>query len=158
MNAIVREHFPILEHCLALRHQLMEILTDEDLAYRLPGNNLSLGELCREMGEVEQSYIDAFKTLKQDWSYRHDDPAVEGSVAQLSAWLLAQEEAIKAAIQALPDEVLDTQTVDRGGFRPTLRLEYHIYYEALLIFYAKVSVYLKALEKDMPQQWQDWIG
>jgi hypothetical protein len=32
------------------------------------------------------------------------------------------------------------------------------YHEALLIFYAKVHVYLKALGKRVPGPWQWWIG
>ncbi|MFC1960344.1 DinB family protein [Chloroflexota bacterium] len=158
MNVIVRENFPLLDHALALRHQLMDMLTDEDLTYRLPGSNLSLGELCREMGEVEQSYIDSFKTFKQDWSYRHDDPAVETSVAKLSAWLLAQEEALKAVLESLSDEVITTQLVDRGDFKPPVIIQFHIHHEALLIFYAKASIYLKALDKPFPDQWESWIG
>jgi IS605 OrfB family transposase len=32
------------------------------------------------------------------------------------------------------------------------------YKEALLIFYGKVSMYLKAIGKILPEQWQEWIG
>jgi hypothetical protein len=30
--------------------------------------------------------------------------------------------------------------------------------EALIIFYGKLSVYLRALERPLPGQWGDWIG
>jgi hypothetical protein len=33
-----------------------------------------------------------------------------------------------------------------------------IYKEALLIFYGKTSVYLKATGKELPEQWLAWIG
>jgi hypothetical protein len=33
-----------------------------------------------------------------------------------------------------------------------------IYREALLIFYGKASIYLKALGKTLPEQWQAWIA
>jgi hypothetical protein len=55
MNAIVREVFEILHRTAAMRAQLIAILSDGDLAYRLPGGNLTLGELCRDIGLVERS-------------------------------------------------------------------------------------------------------
>ena len=70
MNSLMAEHGPILEQTLALRHQLMEILTDEDLGYSPGGDNPTLGALCREMGEVEQAYITSFRTFEQDFGYR----------------------------------------------------------------------------------------
>jgi hypothetical protein len=42
------------------------------------------------------------------------------------------------------------------GYYPTFQLE--VYKEALLIFYGKASVYLKAMGKPRPQQWQEWIA
>ena len=32
---------------------------------------MTLGALCREMGEIEHSYIQSLKTFQQDWSYRN---------------------------------------------------------------------------------------
>jgi hypothetical protein len=32
-----------------------------------------------------------------------------------------------------------------------------VFKEALLIFYGKSRVYLKALGKEMPKQWRSWI-
>jgi hypothetical protein len=37
-------------------------------------------------------------------------------------------------------------------------IQLHIYREALLSFYGKASVYLKALGKTLPEQWQSWIA
>ena len=59
--------FDILHQTQAIRGELMDMLSDADLAFKLPGANPTLGALCREMGQVEQSYIGWFKTLKQDW-------------------------------------------------------------------------------------------
>ena len=57
MNSIVSELGHMLEQTQALRNQLMEILSDGDLGYSPGGENLTLGALCREMGEVQQAYI-----------------------------------------------------------------------------------------------------
>jgi hypothetical protein len=51
MNSLVESEFPLHE-TQSLRYDLMQMLTDSDLAYKLPGDNPTLGELCRKMGEV----------------------------------------------------------------------------------------------------------
>ena len=36
--------------------------------------------------------------------------------------------------------------------------EFHLYREALLIFYAKAGLYLRALDKPLSEEWIDWMG
>jgi hypothetical protein len=139
-----------------LRTDIMHVLTDDDLAYQLPGNT-TLGELCRTMGDVERSYIDSFKTLKQVWDVRHTEPGLEGSVEKLKTWYKALDEEMVAVLKAIPDEDLQTKIVDRG-FPIPLGGQFHVYREALLIFAARCSVYLRAMGKPLSQQVQDWIG
>lgn len=57
MNSLVKREFPLLEQTLALRTQLLDMLTYADLDHALPGNP-SLGELCREAGRVDEIYIE----------------------------------------------------------------------------------------------------
>ncbi|MCU1417490.1 MAG: hypothetical protein JWP32_1664 [Schumannella sp.] len=40
-----------------MRDELLERLSDADLAYTPGGSNLTLGELFRQMGGVEYSYL-----------------------------------------------------------------------------------------------------
>lgn len=77
MNAIVREVFEILHRTAAMRAQLIAILSDGDLAYRLPGGNLTPGEPCRDIGLVERSYIDSFITFRQSFDYPSTDPLLD---------------------------------------------------------------------------------
>jgi hypothetical protein len=174
MNSIVREIFPVttpagLAQSLgpfftdyqALRAQLMEILSDDDLGYRLDGANPSLGALCREIGEIERSYIESFKTFRQDFGYRNADPRLESSVAALSSWYAELDSELRAAIESLSEDDIANRTIDRRDFpdfKPLLRVQLDIYREALLIFSTKVSVYLRAMGKVLPKQWQEWIG
>jgi hypothetical protein len=159
MNSIMQEQGPVLEQTQALRDQLMEILSDEDLAYSPGGDNPTLGGLCRQMAEVQQSYIISFQTFAQNFDYRIEDPGLESSVEQLATQFQAMDRELKAALATLSEEDIQNRTIDRGGgfvVPPTAQL--HIYREALLIFYGKASVYLKALGKTLPEQWQAWIA
>lgn len=158
MNSLMEQQSELLESTMELRRDLLSVLTDADLAFRLPGRNGTLGELCRESGEIEQAYINGFKHFKQDFDYRHPDPAVTTQVDKLRAWLESLDKDLVETLKAL-DEADLQKPVDRGyGFAPSVTMNFHIYREALLIFYAKANVYLKALDKRVPGKWAWWIG
>ena len=156
MNSLVTRFSDVLHMTHALRSQMFDLLTDADLPYTLP-NNLTLGALCREMGEVQVAYINSFKTFKLDFSYRHSDKTVETNLAQLKAWFAQLDADLDATLAALSEADLQ-KPVDRGGWTPPAEVNFHTYREALLIFYGKADLYLKALQKPLPQQWQAWIG
>ena len=159
MNAIMQQYYPVFQMYQALRNQLMDLLTDEDLDYTAGGHNPTLGELCREIGEIEYSYIQSFKTFEQDFSCRNEEPGLANSVEKLSSWFQALDQELEETIAGLSDDDLQDRTIDRGGgFELPPRIQLEVYKEALLIFYGKVSVYLKAMEKIPPQQWQEWIA
>jgi len=129
------------------------------LAFRPSEGNETLGALCLEIGEVEASYIESFKTYTQDFSYRNEEPGLDGSVARLAAWYGELDAALKSVLEGLSERDLRSRIVDRGGdFKLPLHIQLEVYKEALLIFYGKVSVYLKGMGKERPQQWQEWIG
>ena len=158
MNSLMQQHADLLKSLQELRPDMVSILTDADLAYKLPGRNGTLGELFLEMGEVEQSYIDSFKNFKQDFSYRHPDAAVLTSVEKLKFWYETLDQELLVTLEGLREEDLQ-KTIDRGyGFNPPVITNFHIYREALLIFYSKAHLYIKALEKSVPGKWRWWIG
>jgi hypothetical protein len=148
----------ILHLTTALRTQMMDSLTDADLAFKFP-NNPTLGELCREIGSTERAYIDSFRTLKMAWNVAGNEPGLDGSVERLKAWYKTLDAELIAVLEAIPDSDLQTKAVDRGGgFLMPLGGQFHTYREAILIFCAKCSVYLNALGKPLTEQWQGWIG
>lgn len=157
MHPQLAEAYKILEMTDALRNQLMDLLSDDDLKFCIE-NNPSIGALCREMGEVQQSYLDSFKTLKQDWGYRVPNAKeLEGSVEKLKTWYARLNAGMKAALEAHTEDDAPAKLVDRG-FPMSLGAQVHTYREALLIFYAKLSIYLRVMGKTMPEQWVYWIG
>ena len=158
MNSILTDYFPTFRMYQALRTQLMDNLSDDDLRYTPGGANLPLGALCVEIGETEHAYVQSFKTFAIDFSYRNPEPGLETSVARLETWFQALDAELEATIAGLSDEDVKTRQIDRGGWSLPPLIQLEVYKEALLIFYGKVSVYLKAMGKPRSQQWQDWIA
>lgn len=147
----------------ALREQLLDILTDADLGTAFGGATLTLGALCRQMGEIQHAYVESFRTFRMHYDYRQPDERMETSVAALRSWYAALDADLTAALEALTEDDLTKRQIVRSDFDPSYYSPRPIsqlgtYREALLIFYGKASIYLQALQKAFPPQWQTWIG
>lgn len=157
MNRYMQEKWSWIEGTHGMRTQLMDILSDADLAFSPGGQNMTLGALCREMGEIEYSYIQSLKTFKQDWSYHNTEAGLESDVNRLKTWYQTLDDEMKATVSALADEDL-TKMVDRDGYNMPVEMQLDVYLQALLIFFGKATVYLKAMNKAAPQQIEEYIG
>ncbi|MEP7356233.1 MAG: hypothetical protein ABI847_03275 [Anaerolineales bacterium] len=159
MNTIMLNDWPLFELYQAMRGQILAVLTDDDLRFSPGGANPPLGVLCREIGETQRSYIDSFKCFACDFAYRNPAPGLAESLALLGAWYAQLDAELKTVVAGFTDDQLQNQRVTRGpNFTPSLHTQLSIYQEALLIFYGKASVYLKALNKPMPDQVRNWIA
>jgi len=129
MNSLGRDHLPatFFDEYQSLRQMLLEILSDDDLLKRLGGTTATLGELCREIGEIEHSYIESLKTFRHDFDYRHTDLSVETSVDSLAAWHLVLDSELAAAIAAISEEDVATARSPRGDFAPLPAVRLDIY-------------------------------
>ncbi len=157
MNSFMQEKWSWIEGSHGMRSQLLDILSDADLAFSPGGQNMTLGALCREMGESEYSYIQSLKTFKQDWSYHNTEAGLESDVNRLKTWYQTLDDEMKVTVSALANEDL-TKMVDRGGYNMPVEMQLDVYLQALLIFFGKATVYLKAMNKAAPQQIQEYIG
>lgn len=155
-NRMMNEMWPWIEAAHGMRSQMLDILNDADLAFHPGGQNMTLGALCRQMGETEHSYIQSLKTFQQDWSYRNTEADLVSSVARLKAWFQTLDDEMQAAIATLSDEDMK-KPVDRGGFTATVEFQIDVYLQAVLIFLGKATIYLKAMNKPLPQPLQDYI-
>jgi hypothetical protein len=158
MNSLITGYYPTFRMYQALRGQLLELLSDEDLRFTPGGDNPPLGALCVEIGEVQHAYIQSFMDWRMDLSYRNPEPGLVESVSQLASWYKILDAELEAVISHLSEEDIKTRQIDRGGWSATSLIQLEVYKEALLIFYGKVSVYLKAMGKPRPQQWREWIA
>ena len=157
MNRIMNEKWPWIEAAHGMRSQLFNILSDADLAFNPGGQNVTLGALCREMGETEHSYTQSLKTLKQEWSYRYPEAEVVNHVARLQAWFQKLDDEMQAAISAFRNEDGE-KTIDRGGGAVTVEFQLDVYLQAVLIFLGKAAIYLRAMNKPLPPFFQEYIG
>ena len=114
MNSILTDYYPTFRMYQALRTQLMDSLSDDDLRYTPGGANLPLGVLCVEIGETEQAYIEWFRTFAIDFCYRNPEPTLETSVARLASWFQALDAELEATIAGLSDDEVKTRQIDRA--------------------------------------------
>lgn len=157
MNSYMTEKWPWIEGTHGMRSQLLDTLSNADLAFSLGGRTMTLGALIREMGEVEYSYGQSLKNFRQDWSYRNEEAGLESSVERLKAWFQDLDDEMKATASALSEEDLK-KTIDRGGYPMPVDLQLDVYLQALLIFLGKATIYLKAMDKPLPEHFQEYIG
>jgi uncharacterized damage-inducible protein DinB len=158
MNQFMTDNFPLFHEYQALRDALMAGLSDADLSFTPGGDNLTLGQLCREIGETERIYIDSIKTRKMDFGgYGSADAALASSVEGLKAWYAALDAELRATLEALSDEQL-MEPIDRGGWSLPIRFQLEVYKEALLLFYGKADVYMRALGHTPSERWRQWVG
>ncbi len=143
----------------SMRDHLLTLVSDADLGYRLPGRNPSLGELLVEMGDLQGVYTHSFETFTLNWAHRELPPPEPITVASLQAWFVTHDEAMNRALSRLTGEELRHERIDRGsGFITSAFVQHEIYREAVYIFYGKLSVYLRALDRDAGAGWAAWVG
>lgn len=143
----------------SMRDHVLTLVSDTDLGYRLPGWNPTLGEVLVELGEVQGVYTHSFETFTLDWSHREIPPPSPITIAGLRAWFAAQDAAMAQALGRFTVDELRIDRIDRGhGFIASPFVQHEIYREAVYIFYGKLSVYLKALERDAGPEWAAWVG
>jgi hypothetical protein len=157
MNRMMNEKWPWIEAAHEMRSQLLDLLSDADLAFHPGGQNMTFGALCRQMGETEHAYIQSLKTLKHEWSYRNTEADVVSSVARLKAWFHTLDDEMQAALAAFSDDD-GNKPIDRGGEAVPVAFQLEVYLQAVLIFLGKATIYLKAMNKSLPQSFQEYIG
>lgn len=155
MQEQLKEAFSILKMTLPLRDEILEQLSDEELKYKLEGNP-TIGELLRRMGDIQRSYIKAFQTFKQDFSDISADEELAGSGEKLKAMFAELDAQLESVLENITDEQFRSQMIDRG-FPMSIGVELHTFREGILTECSKLSVYLRTMGKELPQQVQDWL-
>lgn len=158
MNSLMQNKWSWVEPTHSLRDQVLDAVTDADLAFSPGGQAMPFGAVVRELGEIEYAYLHSFKTLTQNFDYRNTEAGLDGSVSRLKAWFAQMDADMKATLEAFSEADL-SKTVARGsGFDAPIEMQLDIYLQALLIFLGKATIYLRAMNKPLSKELQDWIG
>lgn len=158
MNSYMDSKWSWIEGTHGMRNGLVGTLTDADLAFCPGGDTMTLGALCREIGDIEYAYLESLKHFKQDFSYRNSEAGIETSVAKLMAWYEKLDAELKSVVSAFAEADLKKDVERPGGFKAPVDMQLDIYLQALLIFFGKVTVYLKIMQKPMDKTIQEYIG
>lgn len=91
------------------------------------------------------------------------DARLERSVVAMSSWYAELDRELMTAVEGLSEDDIANRKIIRSDFdvtyfAPLPKDQLDVYREALLIFYGKASVYLRAMGRALPGQWQEWIG
>ena len=141
-----------------MRDGALALLGDAGLRFSPGGDNVTLGQLLKETGEIELTYIQSLKTGKQDWSYRNDEDGLAGSSAQLKQWFERLDQEMKHVIDQLSDDDLHKQIDRSHGVIRTVEAQLDIYNQAQLILLGKLVVYFKAMGKSLPNSIREYVA
>jgi uncharacterized damage-inducible protein DinB len=158
MNRVIQEKWSWIDSSHAMRAELLDALSDADLGFNPGGQNMTLGALFCEIGEIEHSYVQSLKTFKQDWAYRNTEQGIENSIGKLKAWYRTLDDQMKATVAALSNEDLNKPIERSGGNFMPVEMQLDLYLQALLIFFGKATICLKALNKPLPENVREYIG
>lgn len=155
MQEQLKEAFGILKMTLPMRDEILDSLNDNDLSYSLEGNP-TIGHLLRRMGDIQHSYIKAFQTFKQDFSEKTEDESLLHSTEKLKVMFSELDDQLETALENISDEQFRSQMIDRG-FPMSIGAELHTFREGILTECGKLTVYLRTMGKELPQQVKDWL-
>lgn len=158
MNRYMENQWAWVEASHQMRDGLLELFSEADLSFNPGGSNVTTGALLKGLGEVQHAYAESLKTLSTDFAYRNTESGLEDSLPKLKAWFQKMDADMKATLSAFSDADFE-KTIKRGsGYEMPLTVQMDVYIQALMIFFGKAMVYLRAMNKDIPEQMAEWIG
>jgi hypothetical protein len=157
MNEVMEKQYKLLKLYQPMRKEITDALKDEDLDFQ-PENSPSVAELCVQIGEWQQSYIDGFKNFVQDFDYRNQDPELHESVAKIRDWYEELDRELEKVIEGLSEDDVENKPIDRGGWEASTSWSLRIYQECLIIFYAKMWMYFNLMGRKQPVGLEKWIS
>ncbi len=155
MNKILTQQANLIDLTHNLRTEILNAITEADLDTQLGGQSHSLRALILEQGTIQMAYVECFRNFE----LRFDHAAPEGvqSLEDIKTWFVELDTSLISALGALSDEDLK-RGVPRSKYTVPAEIVFYTYRESVMIFAAKASVYLRALDHALPAQVKSWVG
>ena len=114
----------------------------------------SAREIAKTIAGEEKAVVLGVISGNMDFSVMTSVPE---DMKELIEWYERSHKEMVHKYNELSDEDLK-KTIDRGSFSPTIDVQLQVYLQALLIFFGKATIFVKAMNKPLPQPFQEWIG
>lgn len=157
MNTLYQQQMPLTKQYMMIRDEIIAVVNDDDLRFSPGGSNPPLGEVLRELHNVYEGYATSFES--REFSVDYDaSPGLAEEVSALKARSIELDRLLEEKIAALSEADLQN-TVKRGpDVEIAIPRQLSALRETMVVYYAKLSVYLKAMNKTLPQILQLTIG
>jgi hypothetical protein len=159
VNTFVQQHYAAIAETQAPIPALLDAITHEHLDFSPGGDNPTLRAVFHDLATTQVAYTRSFCEFVMDFATANDSPLDTGSIDSIRAGFEQLNADLKDAAGSVSDEDFANLLIDRGGgFLLPPSMQIHIYREAILIVCGKISVYLRCLGVQFPDQWVHWIG
>ena len=158
MNRLIQQRAHMIDLSHTLRDEVFRGLSDADLDFSPGGTAPTLRGLLLEQADVQAAYAESFRTLKL--KFGEATPAGHQSIQELRERFAGLDAELIAALETLSDDDLRRPHDPRGLKAPgyTVETSYYTYRESVLIFAARASVYLRALNREVPTLMKSFVG
>ncbi len=156
MNHLIEQQKGLLEETISLRTEILNAIDNSHLDFGLGGKSLTLQDLLLEQASIQTSYINTFKTFKQDWTIKATSSELI-TVDALKHLFADLDRQLFTTLERLSEEAI-AKLIARGGWDLSVEGTLIAYHEAVLIFTAKASIYLRAIGQELTGKLEQWIG
>jgi hypothetical protein len=155
MNRIIQGKENLIDLTHNLRTEVLEAISDKDLGFTPGGSNLTFGDLLLQQGGFEIAYTNSFRTFTLSFDAKTSQTITDS--AAFKTWFRKLDADLIDTLEQLSDEDL-AKPINRGSWSLSAEITFYTYRESVIIFAAKASIYLRALDIALPKQLEDWIA
>jgi hypothetical protein len=141
-----------------MRDALLQPLSDADLGQDLGGDSLTWGQLIDDCAEMQRSYVDAFRTLDQEWAPPRSALEHRTTVAEILENFHTLDRELAQVLDSFSGDEWDAMIARPDGTKRSRRGQLEIYAQFMLIFLAKATVYARAQGRDIPPSLHAFVG
>src|SRR3989344_4956629 len=132
---------------------LLKILSDEELSFKVGDNVGTLGQQFRHLVRVDDQYISAIENRKVENNRKKLDFPIEKSVQKLLEQFETDDERLFSVINQIGDEDIKIDWSYWGEKELTLSEHLEAMVEHEILHHGELIVYFRILNKQFPDRW-----